>query len=122
MKMIGYARVVPDANGQEALVHQKARLQGFCQEHGHELSDYLQEQVSGDFSYGDRPELSKAIEKLNSECALLVVRLDKLSSNKTVLKEIFTACEKRGSQIIVVQGPTKLEEMTSSLQVTHNPD
>lgn len=122
MKVIGYARVVPDANAEEALMHQKARLQGFCQERGHELTGCFEEKISGDFPFADRAELSKALDKLDSTSALLVVRLDKLSSNKNILKEIFTACEKRGSQIIVVQGPTKVEEITSSLQVTHKPD
>ncbi len=33
MDLVGYARVVPRENAEEALAHKKARIEAYCQEH-----------------------------------------------------------------------------------------
>jgi DNA invertase Pin-like site-specific DNA recombinase len=122
MDLIGYARVVPRENAEEALAHQKARIEAYCKEHGHKLVDFYSEKISAEFELQEgRSELEKAIHACSRDIGLIVIRLDRLSSNKKVLIKIFEECQTREVQIVPVSGAKDPSEIKTSIEVTVIP-
>lgn len=122
MDLIGYARVVPRENAEEALAHQKARIEAYCKEQGHNLVNFFTETISAEFDLNEgRSELEKAIQACSSDVGLIVIRLDRLSSNKKVLTRVFEQCQARGIKIVPVAGPKDPSEIKSGIEVTVIP-
>ena len=122
MDLIGYARVVPRENAEEALAHQKARIEAYCKEQGHNLVDFYTEKISAEFDLTEgRSELERAIQACSRDVGLIVIRLDRISSNKKVLTNIFDQCQTREIEIIPVSGPKDPSEIKSSIEVTVIP-
>ena len=119
MEVIGYARVVPAENTAEALAHQRARIEAFCQEHGHKLVKFFSETISAEIPLEHRIKLLEAIESCSAGQSLIVIRLDRLGSNKKVLSKILEECRSKNVTVIPVAGPQTLEEMPSTLEVTN---
>jgi hypothetical protein len=87
MEVIGYARVVPAEDTTEALAHQRARIEAFCREQNHTLVNFFSETISAEIKLEQRTKLLEAIESCASGQALIVIRLDRLGSNKKVLSK-----------------------------------
>ena len=122
MDLIGYARVVPRENADEALAHQRARIEVYCKEQGHNLVNFFTETISAEFNLSQgRSELEEAIQACSRNVGLIVIRLDRLSSNKKVLTRIFDQCQTRGIKIVAVAGPKDPSEIKSSIEVTVIP-
>ncbi len=119
MNVIGYARVVPQEGGEEALQHQRDRIETCCKQKGYNLVGYFQEQVNRDIGIDDgRIQLQEAISAMKSGMGFLIVRLNKISGQKGMVKEAVRRIEERGGTLLVVEGPTDPETMQSTLQVT----
>lgn len=119
MDVIGYARVVPQEGGEEALQHQRDRIETCCQQKGYNLVAFFQEQVNRDIGIDDgRIQLQEAINAVKSGMGFLIVRLNKISGQKGMVKEAVRRIEERGGTLLVVEGPTDPETMQSTLQVT----
>jgi DNA invertase Pin-like site-specific DNA recombinase len=119
MDAIGYARVVPSENTAEALAHQRARIEAFCQEHGYTLVKFFSETISAEIQLEHRIKLLEAIESCTGGKNLIVIRLDRLGSNKKVLYKILEECRSKNVTVVPVAGPKTLEEMPSTLEVTN---
>ncbi len=119
MNVIGYTRVVPGAETESALTHQKNRLQGYCALNGLTLTEVFTEIGSGDTEAGDgRSGLTAAISTCRPGDTLLVVRLDRLSSQKKLVAAIFEQCRGSNIDIAAVAGPQNPDEVRNSLEVT----
>lgn len=119
MDIVGYARVVPQEGGVEALQHQRDRIESFCKSKGHNLIAFFQEQVSRDIAIDEgRHELLKAIEAVGPDMGVLIVRLNKISGQKGMVREAKGRIEARGAQLLTVEGSNDPETMQSTLQVT----
>jgi DNA invertase Pin-like site-specific DNA recombinase len=121
MEVIGYARVVPAEDTTEALAHQRARIEAFCQEQNHTLVNFFSEAISSETKLEHRTKLLEAIDSCASGPALIVIRLDRLGSNKKVLSKILEECEAKNVTVIAVAGPKTLAEMPSTLEITNVP-
>lgn len=120
LKAIGYGRVVPRENAREALYHQKSRVEQFCKAKGIELVSFFEEQISGDLCEC-RDQLEAAIESADTGMAIVVVRLDRISSSKKIVAGIFERCKERGISVMPTAGPQTPDEMRTSLEVTVIP-
>jgi DNA invertase Pin-like site-specific DNA recombinase len=119
MKAVGYTRVVPGESADSALDHQKDRLKSYCELHHLRLEKIFSEKLSGDISLSEgRPALSQAISACHSGDKLVVIRLDRLSSKKKLVSEIFEQCQEKNIKIEAVSGPQSIQEMHDSLEVT----
>ncbi len=119
MKAIGYARVVPGENTTDALTHQKARITEYCRANGLKLERIYEEIVSSEIDLNEgRPQLVLALNSLETEDALVVVRTDRLSQNRQFLTELKNLMEKTGFVVHTMQGPTDLTKVKSSIEVT----
>lgn len=118
MNVVGYARVVPQEGGEEALQHQRDRIESFCKARGHNLVAFYQEQVSRDISIDERKTLLEAIAAVSKDHALLIVRLNKISGQKSMVREAVKRIHERGGELLTVEGSNDPETMESTLQVT----
>jgi len=119
MNVIGYARVVPQEGGVEALQHQRDRIESYCKSKGHTLVNFHQEQVSRDIALDEgRPQLLEAIGALSSGMGLVIVRLNKISGQKAMVREAVRRIEERGGTLLTVDGSNDPDTMESTLQVT----
>ncbi len=121
MDVIGYARVVPAERTEEALAHQKARIESFCSEQGHQLVGFFTEVISAEVPIESRTELMSALRECGKNRYLIVIRLDRLGSNKKILAKVFERCEADGVNVIPVAGPKTWQEMPNALEITHAP-
>ncbi len=117
MDVIGYARVVPQEGGDEALQHQRDRIESFCKAKGHKLVSFYQEQVSRDIALDERKTLLEAMAASKGK-ALLIVRLNKISGQKSMVREAVRRITEGGGQLLTVEGSNDPETMESTLQVT----
>ncbi len=119
MDVVGYARVVPQEGGAEALQHQRDRIETCCKQKGYNLIGFFEEQVNRDIGIDEgRVKLQEAIAAVNSGMGFLIVRLNKISGQKGMVKEAVRRIEERGGTLLTVEGPTDPETMQSTLQVT----
>lgn len=119
MKVIGYARVVPGENNDSALQHQLDRLKQYCSNNSLIFDQLFSEEISGDVPLEQgRKQLLAAIDYCQPEDTLMVVRLDRLSSQKRLVAEIFEHCEGKRIKVAAVAGPQTPAEMRTSLEVT----
>jgi len=119
MEAIGYVRVVPSEDPSEALAHQKARIEAFCREQNYTLVKFYSETISAEIKLEHRIALLEAIESCAGGANLIVIRLDRLGSNKKVLSRILEECEAKNVTIIPVAGPKTLAEMPNTLEITN---
>ena len=117
---VGYARVVPgQATSKEALSHQAERIVSYCLSHHLDLIQVFEEAVSAEVPLSDgRDQLLKALEAVPNDGALVVVRVDRLSSNRRILQEIQSRCNQRGITVHTIKGPTDLSQIKSAIEVT----
>jgi len=118
MKVVGYARVVPGEGGESAIAHQEARLSEYLKATEAVPGGFYAEEISGDVLLGNRAKLTEAICACEPGDSILVVRLDRLSSQKKVVTEIFEHCAGRNIKVKAISGPQTPEEMRNSLEVT----
>jgi DNA invertase Pin-like site-specific DNA recombinase len=122
-KAVGYARVVPEqATVKEALVHQAERIVSYCRAQELDLIQVFEETVSAEVSLSDgRDQLKQALKAVPDEGVLVVVRVDRLSSNRHILQEIQSRCNERGITVHTMLGPTDLSQVKSGIEVTVSP-
>jgi DNA invertase Pin-like site-specific DNA recombinase len=118
MKVVGYARVVPGEGGDTAIAHQQARIADYLKSIDATSGGFYAEEISGDVSLGNRAKLIEAITVCEPGDSILVVRLDRLSSQKKIVAEIFEHCSGRNIEVKAISGPQSPEEMRNSLEVT----
>lgn len=119
MDVVGYARVVPQEGGAEALQHQRDRVEAFCKHKGYNLVGFFQEQVNRDIAIDEgRPQLLEAINAVNTGMGFVIVRLNKISGQKSMVREAARRVKERGGELLTVEGPNDPETMQSTLQVT----
>ncbi|MBX9877545.1 MAG: recombinase family protein [Candidatus Obscuribacterales bacterium] len=117
MDVIGYARVVPQEGGDEALQHQRDRIESYCKAKQYNLVGFYQEQVSRDIALDERKVLLEAMAASKGK-ALLIVRLNKISGQKSMVREAVRRITEGGGQLLTVEGSNDPETMESTLQVT----
>jgi DNA invertase Pin-like site-specific DNA recombinase len=121
-KAVGYARVIPRSTSEEALAHQGQRIASYCHLQQLELVQIFEETVSAEISLADgRKVLDEALAAVPDHGALVVVRVDRLSRNRRVLKEIQSKCDERGITVHTMEGPTDLSKVKTSIEVTVLP-
>ena len=105
MKAIIYTRFSPQRNGSESASCEVQ--EAYCEE----LAAKKEWKVDGIFedrekSGGDeaRPGLWAAIDKLETDDVLLVLKLDRLARNLYLMERIRLSVAKRGARIVAVQG------------------
>ena len=119
MNVIGYARVVPDEAREAALEHQMQRLKAYCLANDLTFTKCFTEIVGGDVPLGNgRPGLLQAIDDCQPADMILVVRLDRLSSQKKLVTAIFDHCQGKNITVRAVAGPQTPDEIRNSLEVT----
>jgi DNA invertase Pin-like site-specific DNA recombinase len=118
MKVVGYARVVPGEGSESAIAHQEQRINEYLKSAGATAGGFYAEEISGDVSLENRAKLIEAIAVCEPGDSILVVRLDRLSSQKKLVAEIFDHCAGRNIKMKVISGPQTPEEMRNSLEVT----
>jgi DNA invertase Pin-like site-specific DNA recombinase len=118
MKVVGYARVVPGEGGETAIAHQESRIADYLKANDLTSGGFYAEEMSGDVSLSDRAKLIEAITDCGPGDLILVVRLDRLSSQKKIVAEIFEHCAGRNIKVTAISGPQTPEEMRNSLEVT----
>jgi DNA invertase Pin-like site-specific DNA recombinase len=120
MEVVGYARVVPAEATADALAHQRARIESYCAEQGFNLVQFFTETIGAERKLEERIGLNEALTAATGK-GLIVIRLDRLGSNKKVLLSILEECRAKNVTVIPVAGPKTLDEMPSTLEVTHVP-
>ena len=117
---VGYARVVPgQSTSKQPLSHQAERIVSYCLSNQLDLMQVFEETVSAEVSLSDgRDQLLKALEAVPDNGALVVVRVDRLSSNRRILQEIQSKCNQRGITVHTIKGPTDLSQVKSAIEVT----
>jgi DNA invertase Pin-like site-specific DNA recombinase len=122
-KAVGYARVVPEqSTTNQALAHQAERIVSYCHSNQLELIQIFAETVSAEVSLSDgRDQLKQALKAVPDKGVLVVVRVDRLSSNRRVLQEIQSRCNERGITVHTIKGPTDLSQVKSAIEVTVSP-
>lgn len=118
MKFVGYARVVPGEGGDSAIAHQQSRILEYLKTTNAKDGGFFSEVISGDVSFDTRSKLIEAISACEPGDTILVVRLDRLSSQKKLVAEIFEHCAGRNISVKALSGPQTAEEMRNSLEVT----
>ena len=120
MNIVAYLRVVPSDNARQALDHQKERIETFSRQQGWQMISVFEEVSRADLALAERPRLMEAIACTDSGMALVVVRLDRLSSQTRLLEEIVEALALRGAVLKAVQGSSDPKDIRPTLEITNS--
>lgn len=95
---------------EQAFIENLREFQAFCERRSIIAGQTFREYGSGDAPLQQRPILQEAIE-LSKDNVLVVERLDRLSTRKHVLQEIFDECARNNVRLEPIFGPRTLEQI-----------
>lgn len=118
MKIIGYARVSTDQQAESGLglEAQKAVIESYAKKINAEIKHiFIDEGVSGNLSYEDRPGMFAAINALKKDDIFLVAKRDRLGRDDFALAIIEREIIKRKARIVSAAGEGTENDSAASI-------